>query len=103
MHSFLSELEETIKRQVEDVLACVDQRMAGLRKEHNEKIDETQADVRFVMTSIDKWTGNLEDHIPDAKKDCHKAIVNTRKDLHEELGLMFQLEVQTTKALVETT
>jgi uncharacterized alpha-E superfamily protein len=37
-----NELEETAKHQAEDVLACVYQRMQGLCKELNEKIDETQ-------------------------------------------------------------
>jgi hypothetical protein len=48
------ELEETVKHRVEDVLANVDQRMQGLRKELNEKIDETRADRQFLMTSVDK-------------------------------------------------
>jgi hypothetical protein len=40
-----SELEETIKRRVEDVLSCIDQKTQGLRKELTEKIDETQVDL----------------------------------------------------------
>jgi hypothetical protein len=40
IHSSWSELEETIKHWVEDVLACVDQRMQGLCKKLNET-DET--------------------------------------------------------------
>jgi hypothetical protein len=50
----LFELEETDKRRVEDVLANVDQRTQGLRKELSEKIAEKQADPQFLMTSIDK-------------------------------------------------
>jgi hypothetical protein len=41
IHSIWSELEETIKHRVEDVLSCVDQKTPGLRKELTEKIDET--------------------------------------------------------------
>jgi hypothetical protein len=39
------ELEETIKHQVEDVLACVDQRTQNLCKELSEKIDAMQLDL----------------------------------------------------------
>jgi predicted nucleic acid-binding Zn-ribbon protein len=39
------ELEDTVKHRVEDVLANVDQRTQGLRKELNEKIGEKQADL----------------------------------------------------------
>jgi hypothetical protein len=51
VHSIGSELEETIKRRVEDVLLCVDQKTQGLRKELNETIEETQValdDPRYV-------------------------------------------------------
>lgn len=34
--------------------------------------------------------------------DCYQALANTRKDLHEEIGLMFQFEAKTTKALIQT-
>lgn len=33
VHSIQSELEETIKHRVEDVLACVNQKIQGLHKE----------------------------------------------------------------------
>jgi hypothetical protein len=45
IHSIRSELEETIKYRVEDVLACVDQKTQGLHKELTEKINETHVDL----------------------------------------------------------
>jgi hypothetical protein len=36
-------------------------------------------------------------------KYFHEAITNTKNNLLEELGLMFQVEAQTTKALIEVT
>jgi hypothetical protein len=43
-------------------------------------------------TSPDKRTKSLQENLAD-----------TRKDLHEELGLMLQVETQTTKFLTEAT
>jgi hypothetical protein len=86
---------------VEDIPACVDQGTLGLREELNENIDATQADIQLVMKSIDTWTRSLKDDIADTKNDCHEAIGNMRKELHEELGLMFQVEARTTKAITE--
>jgi hypothetical protein len=43
VHSIWSELEETIKHQVEDILSCVNQTTHGLCKELTERIDETQS------------------------------------------------------------
>jgi hypothetical protein len=77
---------------MEDVLSCVDQKMQGLFKELNEKVDETQLDLQAVKTSLDTW-----------RKNHQESLADTRKDLHEELGLMFQVEVKTVKALLETT
>jgi hypothetical protein len=55
--------------------------------------------IQTVKTSIDTWTRSLKGDIMDTNKDFfHEATVNTRNNLHEELGLMFQVEVQTTKA-----
>jgi hypothetical protein len=45
IHSIRSELKETIKHRVEDVLSCVEQKMQGIRKELTKKIDETQVDL----------------------------------------------------------
>jgi hypothetical protein len=78
-------------RRTEDVLAYVDQRILGLFKELNEKIDETQVDLRTVKT-------DLKDGVMDTKKDFYEAIVNTGNDLHEKLSLIFQVEAQTMKA-----
>jgi ribosomal protein L23 len=47
--------------------------------------------------SVDMWTGILKGDISDRKKNFHKDIKNTRNDLHEELDLMFQVEVEAIK------
>jgi hypothetical protein len=83
---------------VEDVLACVDQRTLGLRKELNVRIDVAQVDLQLVMTSIDAWSGRHKGDITDTKEDCQEAIAKTRKDLHEVLDLTIQVEAQTTRA-----
>jgi hypothetical protein len=41
IHSIRSELEETIKYRVEDVLSCVNQKRQGIRKELAGKTDKT--------------------------------------------------------------
>lgn len=61
-------------------------------KAMQEKIDETQLDLQEVKTSLDMRTKSLQE-----------SLVDTRKDLHEELGLMFQVEAKTTKTLTGTT
>jgi transcriptional regulator NrdR family protein len=78
VHSIQSKLEETIKHWVEDVLSCVDQKTQDLHKELNEKIDETWVDFQAVKMSLDTWN-----------------------DLHEELGVMLQVEAQTTNAEIK--
>jgi hypothetical protein len=69
---------------------------------NNAGSDETQVHLQAVKTSIDTWTGSPKRDIMDAKKGFHKAIVNTRNDLHDELGLMIQGEAQITKTLIDT-
>jgi hypothetical protein len=86
IHFIQSELEETIKLRMEDVLACVDQRMQGLHKELYKKTDEMQVDLQAGKTSFDM-----------RMKDFLETTVDTTKDLHEELGLMTQVEIQATK------
>jgi hypothetical protein len=51
--------------------------------------------------STDMWPGSLKIDITNTKKDFHEAIANMRNDLHEELGLMIHVKVQTTKALTD--
>jgi uncharacterized membrane-anchored protein YjiN (DUF445 family) len=77
IHSIWSELGETIKHWVEDVLSCVDQKIQGLHKELTETIYETQVDLQAIRTSVDMQTESLLE-----------AITNTREHLHKELGLM---------------
>jgi hypothetical protein len=61
IHFIRSELEETIKQRVKDVLSCVEQTTQGLRKEQTEKIDETRADIQAAKTSIDTQKKSLQD------------------------------------------
>jgi hypothetical protein len=57
--AILYKMEATIKcchetlGGAEDILACVDQRMHGLCKKLNEKIDEVQVDLQAVKMSLD--------------------------------------------------
>jgi hypothetical protein len=92
IHSIWSELEETIKYQMKEVLSCVDKKTLGLCKELTEKIDKTQVDLQAIRTVIDTWTKSLLDTITD-----------TREHLHEELGLIIQGEAQMMKTLIDTT
>jgi hypothetical protein len=85
--SIRSELEETIKHRVEDVLSCVDQKAQGLRKGLTKKTDETQVDLQAVKTTLETRMKNLQE-----------TLVDTRNDIHEELGLMLQVEAQRMKA-----
>jgi hypothetical protein len=62
----------------------------SLQKEMIEGIENTQVDLETVKTSLDTPTKFLVESISDI-----------RKGLHEEFGLIFQVEAQTTKALIE--
>jgi hypothetical protein len=80
----LSELEETIKNWVEDVLSSVNKRTQNLCEELNVKIEEMQLGLQAVMMSL---------------------IADTMKDIHEDLDLRIQgtqVEIETMKTLVET-
>jgi predicted phage tail protein len=88
--SIQPELEETIQHRMEDLPSCVDQKTQGLCKELTEKNDEKQVDLQTVKMSLDMRT-----------KFLVESLVDMRKGLHEQLGLMFQVEAQTTKALIE--
>jgi hypothetical protein len=46
-------------------------------------------DLQAVQTSLDMLT-----------KSPRKTLAHTRKDFHEELGLMFQVKVHTAKVLI---
>jgi hypothetical protein len=52
IHSIQSQLEETLKHQVEDILSCVDLKTLGLHKEMTEKTDEKQVDLQAVNMSF---------------------------------------------------
>jgi hypothetical protein len=64
INSIWSELEETIKTQMEKAVACLNQQTQGLREE----IDETQQHLQVAMTSINTWTGSLQDERTSVKK-----------------------------------
>jgi translation elongation factor EF-G len=89
VHSIRSELEETVKHWVEDVLSCVNQKTQGFHKELIEKIDETQVTLQAVKTPLDTQMNSLQETLADM-----------RKTLHKELSLMLQVETQTTKAKI---
>jgi hypothetical protein len=69
INSIRSELEETIKTRMENAVVYLNQQTQGLRKELDEKIMETHQNLQVVMTSIDTWTGSLQDDITGVKKD----------------------------------
>jgi BMFP domain-containing protein YqiC len=52
INSIQSELEETIKNQMDNVLSSVNQWTQGIRKELNTKIEEMQLSLQTVMTSL---------------------------------------------------
>jgi hypothetical protein len=62
----------------------------SLQKEMIEGTENTQVDSETVKTSLDTRTKFLVESISDI-----------RKGVHEELSLMFQVEAQTTKALID--
>jgi hypothetical protein len=66
INSIQTELEETMKPLVDDVLAYVGQRTQALRKELIE-IDETQVDLQAVKTSLDTWTKSFQENQGDTK------------------------------------
>jgi seryl-tRNA synthetase len=67
--SFRFKLEETIKTRMENAVASLKQQTKGLREELDEKITETLRHLQVVMTSIDTWTGSLQDDITGVKKE----------------------------------
>jgi ElaB/YqjD/DUF883 family membrane-anchored ribosome-binding protein len=85
IHSILFKLEESIKHLMEDVLLCVHQKTQSLRKELTKVVNETQVDLEVTRTSVDTRT-----------KSLLETITDTRKHLHEELGLMIEGETQMT-------
>jgi hypothetical protein len=58
-----------------------------MKKEVTEKTDETQVGSEAVKTSHDTLPMSLPE-----------TLGHTRNNLHEELGLMLQVETQTTEA-----
>jgi hypothetical protein len=78
--------------QVEDVLSYVDQKTQGLCKKLTKNIDETRVDLKAIRMSVDMLT-----------KDLLHTIIDTREHFHEELGLIFQVETQLSKMLIDTT
>jgi hypothetical protein len=90
-HFFLQDLklEETIKYWLEDSLFYVVQKTQDLHRELNEKFDETQRTYRqYRRPSICR------------RRAPRKTLAHTRKDFHEELGLMFQVKAHAAKALI---
>jgi hypothetical protein len=84
-----AKLEEAIKHRLEVVLTSVDQQTQGLCKKLNARIGETQLELRTFLDTGTKY--------------LWEEVAGMRKDLHEELDLMVQVEMQATKSLVEAT
>jgi hypothetical protein len=70
--SIWSELEETIKHRLEDVLSCIDQKTQGIRKELTEKIAETQVDLLTLKSSVNTKTKSLQETLADTRNDLHE-------------------------------
>jgi hypothetical protein len=66
INSILSELKETIKNCVEDVLVSVDQWTQGPSKELDVKIEETEL---VLQTSLDMQTKNLCEEFNTYQRD----------------------------------
>jgi hypothetical protein len=64
-HSIRSELGETMKHRVTDVLLCVNQKTYSLRRELTENNDETQVNLQAIWTSVDVRTKNVLETITD--------------------------------------
>jgi 2-hydroxy-3-keto-5-methylthiopentenyl-1-phosphate phosphatase len=73
VNSIWSDLEDTPKHQVEDVLALVDKRTQDLHEELNKKIDELQVDLQVVKTSLEMWMRSLLEKIAD-KERPHRRV-----------------------------
>jgi hypothetical protein len=86
------ELDKTIKNEVEVVLASVNQRPQGISKELDKKTEEKQTGLQVEKKSL--YT---------QKKGLLGDMGDMRKDLHDELCLKIQVEIQTTNILVEFT
>jgi hypothetical protein len=78
--SVRSELEKTIKHRVEDVLASVDQKTQGLRKEPDSRIGETQWDFEMSLGK----RARCPHEVADTKRDLHE-VANTKRDVHVAL------------------
>jgi hypothetical protein len=82
--SIQSQLEETIKKRVEDIMLYVDQWTECLCEELNMRIEGKQLKI---LTSFDTWTWNLPEDIENTKEDLREEMADTDKDFHEELDL----------------
>jgi hypothetical protein len=85
MHSIWTDLEETIKCRVEDVLTCDDQRTQDLCKENNEKIIGTQMDLQAIKGSHDTPTNSFQETTADTRKKCRPRF-NSYASAHAGLS-----------------
>jgi type VI protein secretion system component Hcp len=81
IHSIRSELEETIKHRLEDVLFCVDQKTPDLGKEVTEKTDGKHVDLQAVKTSLDTRTKFLQETLADTKNDLHEEARTMKAEI----------------------
>jgi hypothetical protein len=71
INSIQSELEEKINTQTQ-----------GLREE----LDEARQHLQVAMTSIDTWTGTLQDDITSAKKDLQTKLDVRAQELEDRIA-----------------
>jgi hypothetical protein len=72
---------------VQDWFQNNSQEMQELHKQLAEEVDEIWMDLQAVKTSFDTQNSSLQETLAD-----------TRNNLHEDLGLMLQVQAETMKA-----
>jgi hypothetical protein len=95
IHSIRSNLEETTKHWVEDVLSCV------LCKELTEKIDETQVNLLAVKTSLDTRTKSLQETLADTKIDLHEEAWTMKAEIRINQERM-EAKIEATRCKFQT-
>jgi hypothetical protein len=70
INSIQSELEQTIKNLVEDILTSINQQTKCLHEELHMKMEEKQVELK---TSLDMWTRNLCKEVADTRTDLHRS------------------------------
>jgi DNA-binding ferritin-like protein len=74
INSIQSELEETIKNLVENILASVDQRTQDLCEELNVKTEESQLGLQAMTMSLNMLTKSLCEEVVNQKKGLSRRV-----------------------------